>query len=139
MLGNPSALQIAERIFARVGREGASSDDAIAALTSVYERLELAMSAVLGDEGYRAMFARCMRKAKAGNPCLQGVLLADSPRFLVPLYTRLRQENALTIQNTGAALMTHFIELLVTLIGNDLTLKLFHRVWPDAVDSVETL
>jgi hypothetical protein len=130
---------MAERVFAETAGKGDDVDEALAAFANVYERLERVLSSVLGDAGYRAILVRSLRKAEAMHPCLEGITLVEAGTFLEPLRIRLRQEEPVTIREASVTLTTYFIELLWTLIGADLTLKLLRRAWPEDITSALNL
>ncbi len=139
MPAHPSIQEMAERVFAEKTGGLASVDDAVAALENAYERLEYVLTSVLGDVGYRAIFVRSLRKTKIAYPCLEGVATIESEAFLEPLLSRLRQQDPGTIGAVSVALLTHLVELLWTLIGAELTLKLLRRAWPEDVTSALNL
>jgi hypothetical protein len=127
---SPPARELAERIFAETAGEVASRDDALGALTCIYDRLERTMSAVIGEAGHRAIVSRALRRARTAHPSLEGVALAESDAPLEPLRARLRPEDASTVHAVAVTITANFIELLGTLIGAELTLTLLDREWP---------
>jgi hypothetical protein len=127
MLAKPSPPEIAERIFAD---PATTVDEAIAALTLAHERLASVISTVVGKAGYVAMFARSAQKAKVTEPRLEGVVLADG---IDPLLAHLRREEPPAIRFISIAVVASFIELLFTLIGSELALRLIQKAWPDAM------
>ena len=136
MLNTPTAQKIAQRVFADVAGHLGGVDGALAALTTIHQRLDHLLVPVVGEGGFRAIFARSTRRSRTVHPCLDGVALsalAEADRFLEPLLSRLRTEEADTIRATTVAIMVHFIELLNTLVGSELTLTLLGREWPAAV------
>ena len=132
MLNIPPAQKLAERVVAEVAGQLTSDDGALAILTSVHESLERALVPVVGEGGYRAIVARSVRKARAAHPCLEGVALAEADTFLEPLLARLRTEEEGTIRATTVDLMARLIELVIALVGPELTLTLLGREWPTA-------
>jgi hypothetical protein len=132
MLNPPLAQKFAERVVAQVAGQLGGGDGALATLASLHERLGRVLVPVVGDGGYRAIFARSARKARTAHPCLAGVALGKADPFLDPLLARLRTEEEGTIRATTVALMAHLIELMTTLVGPELTLTLLRREWPAA-------
>jgi hypothetical protein len=132
MLNTPPAQKLAERVVAQVAGQLTGDDGALATLTSVHERLGRVLIPVVGEGGYRAIFARSVRKARAAHPCLDGVALAAGDPFLEPLLGRLRTEEERTIRASTVDLMARLIELMITLVGPELTLTLLGREWPTA-------
>jgi hypothetical protein len=136
----PSAPEVAERIYARKGGK-ATADETVAAVKSVLEQLERATASVVGEVGFQAIFARCLRRAKETYPSLRGMEPGERGALFDPLVSHLSQQDEPTAIAVGTLLLTSFFELLATLIGDDLTFRLFRDAWPEALagalDSVE--
>jgi hypothetical protein len=136
----PSATEVAERIYAREGAK-ATADEAVRTVRAIFEHLERATSSVVGEIGFRAMYSRCLRKSRDAYPSLREVEPGARGALFEPLTAHLeRQDHAVAIA-VGTALVAAFFELLATLIGADLTFRLFRDAWPEALagpfDSVE--
>ncbi|HEX4448194.1 MAG TPA: hypothetical protein VH044_15705 [Polyangiaceae bacterium] len=135
MLNSPSAQTIAEHIAVEVEGELAGIEGdrtALATLAALHQRLGRVLVPVVGDGGYRAIFARSMRKARTAYPYLEDVALAEADAFLEPLLARLGTKEEGTIRAATVALIAHLIELLVALVGPEITLTLLGREWPAA-------
>ena len=140
MPAHPSVQEMAERVFAEKTGRLTSVDDAVAALENAYERLEFVLTSVLGDVGYRAIFVRTLRKIRVAYPCLEGVTTIESEAFLELLL----ESSAATRpwhdpRGEHRPFLTHLVELLWTLIGAELTLKLLRRAWPEDVTNALNL
>ena len=125
-----SAAEVADRIIGRGGTDAA----ALAEVQVVFTALENAMSAVLGEAGYQALSSRCIRKSAVRFPLLGAVVPTGARPHLAPLFVRLQTESAATIRAVGVEIFTQLLELLATLIGGDLTMKLLRRAWPDTLE-----
>ncbi len=135
----PSAPEVAERIYAREGGK-ATADETVAAVKRVLEQLERATASVVGEIGFQAMFARSLRKARETYPSLGGVEPGERGALFDPLASQLGRQDQATATAVGAALVTAFFELLATLIGDELTFRLFRDAWPEALaDPLESV
>jgi hypothetical protein len=132
MRADPSARRVVERIFAEETGEPANAGDPTARVRGAYEKLAHATSPVIGDAGLRAMLARSVRQSQARYPFLDAVAAVDLGAFQNQLWTSLRQQEPLVIEEIGIAVLTNFVETLSTLIGEELTLKVFRNAWPEA-------
>jgi hypothetical protein len=132
MQANPSARRFVERILGERTAELTNGEEAVAAVRTAHEKLARAMSPIIGEAGLLAMFARSVRKARALYPCLDSVEVSDLDTVLERLWSSLGQQEPAAIREIGIALLSNFVELLATLIGDELTLTLFRNAWPEA-------
>jgi len=128
----PSARRVAERILADLTEEPTSAAEATALVRTAYESVVAAMSPIIGDTGIDAMFARSVRKGRGLHPCLEGVDVSDVGAALDRLWATLREQDPAAIKEIGVAVLAQFVELLSTLIGDQLTLQLFENASPNA-------
>jgi hypothetical protein len=96
----------------------------------VCEKLRIALTRFAGSDGFRSLLRRALALARAGVPSLQAVKLKpDGTLEGIEVI-------AVDATNGGAeaavAITTHLLGLLVTFIGEPLTLRLVREAWPDA-------
>jgi hypothetical protein len=137
MSQSPSAAEVAQRVYAAEASnattaERATVDEAVAAVTRVSDALERAMSNLVGTMGFRAMFARCVRKVKPRFECLRDAMVDDRAPVLAPLAACLKTAEPAVILEIGRSLLAAFFELSATLVGEELTVRLFSDTWPEA-------
>lgn len=89
-------------------------------------RLGKALIPFTGADGYAALLRRALALARAEAPLLRNVTL-DSSHRLEGLEGLARDEGG----EAAAALAAHLLALLVTFIGEPLTLRLVRQGWPD--------
>ncbi len=95
----------------------------------VSEKLRISLTRFLGADGFAALLRRALALAKADNPSLRNVKvtvdghLVDTTEFPAVAASDI---------DGGAAITEHLLGLLVTFIGESLTLRLIREVWPDA-------
>lgn len=86
------------------------------------ERMRRPLSHLTGPAGFRSLLTRALTLAQRDAPALNAVRVTDSGAL-----EGLLGEAALA----SATLVAHLIELLTTFIGETLTLRLLHDIWPD--------
>jgi hypothetical protein len=84
-----------------------------------------------GVAGFRSLLSRALTLARAEDPNLSAVQVAadGSLKGLDELASRTDKEQA---RDGGAILIAQLIGLLLTFIGEGLTLRLVQDVWPEA-------
>jgi hypothetical protein len=133
MQPRPSARRIAEQVFADEAGDAKTAEEAISAVARVHAKLADTISPVLGQEGFKAMFARTVQKAKASYPVLEEISSGKWDGVLNRLEGVLSQQEAATVRDIGVALVEMSFELLSKLIGDELALRLFRSAWPEPV------
>lgn len=119
---NPNTQEIAARLLGyEAAKESPSGTDALPAV-HVCQKLNLPLSKLVGETGSRALLARALTLAKREAEVLSPVKVTD--------------EGALEGWNGKAdsastVLVGHLLGLVVTFLGEALTLRLLHDVWPD--------
>ncbi len=119
---NPNTREIAERLL---GYEtGGQSPSEVKAPPAVYvcQKLGLPLSRLVGQNGSRALLARALTLAKREADVLTPVKVTD--------------DGALEgwdgqAESASAVLVSHLLGLVVTFVGEAMTLRLLHDVWPD--------
>ena len=93
----------------------------------VCEKLRVSLTRFAGADGFASLMRRALALARAEVPALHRVQITaeGSVEGLDELAAEDRMEAA-------AAITTHLLELLVTFVGERITLKLVHEAWPDA-------
>lgn len=89
----------------------------------VFERLRVALARFAGSDGFASLVRRALALARADEPALRQVS-STANGSLEGL-----EQNA---GDAVIAIVAHFLGLLVTFIGEPLTLRLVRDAWPDA-------
>lgn len=92
------------------------------AVCRVCDKLRSPLTTLVGVGGFRSLLARALTLAKKGSPLL-GAWEVKSDGSLQGLNGEAAQSDAV--------LIAQLIGLLITFIGESLTLRLLHDVWPD--------
>ena len=126
----PESRHLAQRLLAYEAVAGENSEPAESAAFRVFAKLRLALITLAGLAGFRSLLSRALTLARADAPDLSAVEVAadGSIKGLDELASQAQEET----QEGGVVLLTQLIGLLLTFIGNDLTLRLVQDVWPEA-------
>ena len=95
-------------------------------VSQVCDKLRRPLSTLVGAAGFRSLLARALTLAKQESPAISA--------WEVEPDGSLHALNGDAAQS-GAVLVAHLIGLMITLIGESLTLRLVHDVWRDLPDS----
>lgn len=135
---SPKLAELARRIVEQ--EAGGSRDPAApaAAVEAACRRLRGHLVDLLGSGGVVALLGRGLHLAQREQPLLAGVRVSGEP---AGCFTGLTdslgagtQEEATT---AAAALLTHMLDLLVVLLGEDLGMNPIRKLWPRATSSME--
>ena len=117
---------LARRLIAletsRDARAAVSGSDA----ARVCEKLRMPLAKLAGTAGYHSLISRAIAIAKASAPALgpMEVRLDGS----LEGFDKIGENDA----DAGVAVLVHLLELLVTFIGEPVTLSLVRDAWPDS-------
>jgi hypothetical protein len=118
---------LAGRLIARETRRGAAATEFDAAFR-VCEKLRRPLSDYAGAGGFRSLLRRALGLAKAEEPWLGAwEVRPDGSIGISPTGSTIEPVEA---ARGSTLLVAKLLELLVTFIGETLTLRLVHDVWP---------
>jgi hypothetical protein len=120
-----------------IAEERAAATDSVLesrAAFRVCEKLRTPLCTFSGVAGFRSLLSRALVLARADAPLLAGVrILPDGTiRYSPELESRWHSAEA---AQAGTALASELLGLLVTFIGEALTLRLVHDVWPQTAQN----
>lgn len=120
----PASVDLARRL---VAIEAAWNEPAVGAVR-VSERLRLSLAKLAGVDGFRSLMSRALTMAKAEAPSLDRIqVLPDGSLEGFDGMERSEEEGG------GVIVVAQLLGLLVTLIGEPLTLRLVRDAWPNAL------
>ena len=127
----PKSRRLAQRLLTYEALAGENSAPSESAAFRVCERLRRPLTTLAGVAGFRSLLSRALTLATAEAPSLRTVRVAadGSIKGLSELASQTGREQA---GDGGAVLITQLIVLLLTFIGEGLTLRLVQDVWPEA-------
>jgi hypothetical protein len=134
---SPKVQDLARRLLALEAGQGHSTDARLDVAVQVIEELRLRLVKLAGVVGFRSLLSRALTLAKAEVPSLNMVQVGVDGSLKGFDGIEQSQEPGAPVQ-PGIVLVAHLLELLVTFIGQPLTLRLIRDKWPDAsIDEVD--
>jgi hypothetical protein len=100
--------------------------------TRIMARLYRQLSKLVGPGGFDVLLARSVVLARRAHPAIAGVAAGTAGAL-----TGLDAAHDAALGEGAMAIVAHFMELLATLIGEDLATGLLRRIWPAAGDEEE--
>jgi hypothetical protein len=122
----PAIKDLARRLIAYEATRG-PSDGAVGAASRACETLRGPLAKFVGVAGFRSLLSRALAIAKSERPSL-GPVRVGPAGSLDGLEGVEPNQDA----DAGVVLVGQLLGLLVTFIGEPLTLRLVHDAWPDA-------
>jgi hypothetical protein len=122
---------LAETLIAEELRGGNGAELKSLAAFRACEKLRRPLSTLAGSAGFQALLSRALVLARAEAPLLAEVeIKADGTlQYSAELEAKLASDEA---GRAAAAVLGQLMGLLATFIGEGLTLRLAHDVWPKA-------
>ena len=131
MMPPPQTRDLAQRLLAYQNTEGKTSEPREFAAFGVCERLRQPLITLAGVAGFRSLLSRALTLARAEAPSLSAVQVA-ADGSLQGLDELRPQVDADEAGEAGIILITQLLGLLLTFIGEGLTLRMVQDVWPEA-------
>jgi hypothetical protein len=122
---------LAQRLLNYEAVEGKNSETTESAAFRVCAKLREPLTTFAGVAGFRSLLSRALTLAKAEAPSLSAVQIAEdgSLQGLDELKPEIDTDQT---KERGAILVAQLIGLLLTFIGEGLTLRMVQDVWPEA-------
>ena len=96
------------------------------------EQLRPQLTALMGNGGFRALLARVLALARLEVPWLRGLQVSPEGDLAGMEELRAQLLNRAEMFEGGVVLLARLLGLLVTFIGENLTVRLVREVWPEA-------
>ncbi len=127
----PESQHLAQRLLAYEAVAGENSEPTESAAFRVCAKLRRPLTILAGVAGFRSLLSRALTLARAEVPSLSAVQVAadGSLKGLDEAEPQIDKKQA---RDGGAILIAQLIGLLLTFIGEGLTLRLIQDVWPEA-------
>ena len=127
----PVSRQLARRLLAYEAAAGKNSEPTESAASRVCEKLRQPLCSLAGVAGFRSLLSRALALARAEAPSLSAVQVgADGS--LKGLDELGPQKDKDMSKEGGAILIAQLLGLLLTFIGEGITLRLVQDVWPES-------
>ena len=132
MMDTPQASMrdLAQRLLSLEAASQSAADVHVDEAERVCEKLRISLTRFAGSDGFTSLVRRALALARADFPAMETVKLKpdgslEGFEMLAAGATNGRSEAA-------AAITTHLLGLLVTFIGEPLTLRMVREAWPEA-------
>jgi hypothetical protein len=100
---------------------------------AVIEKLRITLTKFAGSEGFTSLLRRALVLASAEVPSLQSVKVGADGRLDGFEQIVVDKDAGGAVDEAAVAITANLLGLLVTFIGEPLTLRLEHAVWPDTL------
>ena len=129
----PESRHLAQRLLTYEATAGENSEPTGSPVFRVCAKLRLPLITLAGVAGFRSLLSRALTLARAEAPGLSAVQVAADGclRGLDQFESQIDIDEEQAGEG-GAILVAHLIGLLLTFIGEGLTLQLVRDVWPEA-------
>lgn len=125
----PNQAPGTKAILAQLATNGAHAAQAASIAVTTWSAMDAALSPIIGQRGFAALYKRSLQLTRVEFPCLasvqEGVL--NLAEFSV-LHAVLAQQPSASAAAASAALLENFYDLLTTLIGRSLTDRLLSPI-----------
>src|SRR5665213_44443 len=118
----PTTRELAQRLLAFEAAEAGTANADTHAVGRVCDKLRRPLATLAGAAGFRSLLARALTLAKQESPVIAA--------WEVKSDGSLQGLNGEAAQS-GAVLIAQLIGLMITFIGESLTLQFLHDVWLD--------
>jgi hypothetical protein len=130
---SPAIRAWAQRLLAAEATHQPESDTHGHEVTRVCEKLRVSLTPFVGADGFTVLLRRALALSRAEVPSLQTIEVTADGRLkgmeALPADAAKEREAAI-------AITAHLLGLLVTFIGESLTLRLTRKALPDARDLI---
>ncbi len=127
----PAIRDLARILLALEANRSEHAEGEVHAVLSVFAKLRSHLSKLVGMAGFQALLARALALAKAEVGWLEAVRV-QADAMLAGFGEAAQELPAQTVTEGSVVLLAQLLGLLVTFIGESLTLRLVADVWPEA-------
>lgn len=119
----PSMRALAHQLLALERRLNSAADEPVDEAVRMIDRLRMALGRFAGPDGFTSLLRRALALARVHDPALQQVSVKGDGSLAG--LDQLPSDAAI-------AIVAEVLGLLVTFVGEPLTLRLVRDAWPDA-------
>lgn len=132
MVPSVSVEDIAARIVADEAQRIAPSAHDADLILQVCDKMHPSLSRLAGSISYRALLSRALVLAKPKAQTLSALRFEKDGRLVFdPEDPAAEFLNPDTVRKDAIVLITAFVSLLMLLLGEVVTLRIIHHVWPE--------
>jgi len=130
---SPSIRSLARHLLALEATSQNAADAPVHEGVRVCEKLRISLTQLAGADSFASLLRRALVVARKEVHSLNGITV--KPDFSIDGLEKLARKDGM---EATAALTAHLLWLLVTLIGESLTMRLVREAWPEASVDDET-
>ncbi len=128
----PAIRLLALRLLAHEEVADSDPEGPWAGVDAVISKLSTQLDPLIGPTGFQILFARALHLARLEFPRLDSVERGTETSTGLPgLRESLRGLEPAEASEASGAIIARLLELLANFIGEDLTVRLVSRAWPD--------
>jgi hypothetical protein len=135
---SPKLVELAQRIAEHEAGGLPDPTASAVAVEAACRRLRDHLVDLLGAGGVSALLRRALHLARREQPLLEGVSVSGEQ---AACFTGLAESLAASSQEqataAAVAILTHILDLLVTLLGEELGMNPIREIWPQATSARE--
>jgi len=130
---SPSIRDLARRLLAMEAASQSAAEPRAHAAVRVCEKLRVSLTRFAGVDGFAALLRRALALARAEVRALHGVTeKADGSIEGLEIVVADGGNSGVGGSDAAVAITVHLLWLLVTFVGEPLTVRLAREAWPDA-------
>ena len=127
---SPSTRDLARQLLAAEAASPSAADSRVHAAVRVCEKLRISLTRFAGADGFKALLRRALILARAEVPALNSITeKADGALAGLNELAAAARDGGV---DAAVAITAHLLGLLVTFIGEPLTVRLVREAWPNA-------
>lgn len=130
MASAPKLQEVARRLITSQMGANRQPHELVSVAVSIFETLLTTLSPVVGTFGSQALLGRSLTLTTTAFPCYGEVRGAEHA-LLDAVGACLRKQEPDVAMEATVALLTAYMDLLATFIGEPLTMRLLQEAWPD--------
>lgn len=128
---SPQMRNFAKRLIVSEAKGKVSAQTAVVDTFNVCERVRPQLTTLMGNAGFQALLSRALTLAGAEVPWLRAVHVG-SGGIMEALKEFPPHLDGDQFSEGRVILLAHLLGLMVTFIGESLTLRLVREIWPEA-------
>ena len=130
---SPSIRDLARRLLAAEAATQSAAEPRVHPAVRVCEKLRVSLTRFAGVDGFAALLRRALALAREEVPALHGITeKADGSIEGLEKLVADAGNSGVGGSDAAVAITVHLLGLLVTFIGEPLTVRLAREAWPDA-------
>jgi len=138
VLEHAALRQLALQVLARRAGAAAGAQALAAAALRAYEDLARVSAPLIGQVGVDALTGRAVHLAQRESPCLVPTPPEQAHETFAEVMVCLERQDPAVATEAAGAVLTAFTGLLVTFIGEAITVRLLRDAWPDSFSDAST-